>query len=158
MLYHKPQSKQRYNNFDWLVYHTMQQRLSGCKSIQWQIPKAQKWPVMVCGRRILIFHGDGIRSTMVGVPWGGIIRQSDRLANQYAQAGMPIDHFACAHWHDPNAVKNRRIIVNGSVIGVNEWALDTFGQGERPTQVLLTFHHHWGLTDISFIDITGRSA
>ncbi|MCK9628468.1 MAG: hypothetical protein M0R37_07740 [Bacteroidales bacterium] len=152
-MYHKPQSKERYNNFDWLVYHTMRQRLAAYKSVKWEIPKAQKWPVMVCGRRVLLFHGDGIRSTMVDVPWGGIIRYTNKLSNQYAQAGQPIDHFVCGHWHEANAVKNRRIIVNGSVIGANEWVIDTFGSGERPAQVLLTFHPHWGLTDVSFIDL-----
>jgi transposase-like protein len=151
----KMSSKRRFDNFDWLVYHTMQQRLRAYPQIKWQIPKAQKWPVEICGRRVLLYHGDGIRSTMTDVPWGGIIRYTNKLANQYARAGKPIDHFACGHFHEANAVKNRRILMNGSIKGVDEYSVDAFGGGEAPTQLLTTFHKRRGLTDVSFIDLEG---
>jgi predicted phosphodiesterase len=149
----KPRAKQRYDNMDWLVYHTMQQRLRAYDSIKWQIPKAQKWPVEVCGRRVLLTHGDGIRSTMVGVPWGGIIREFARLSDTYARAGQPFDHLAVGHWHEANAIKNRRILVNGSVKGVDEYSIERLGGGEPPAQMLVTFHPKRGLTDVSFIDL-----
>lgn len=149
----KQPSKHRYDNFDWLVYHTMRERLRAYPQISWEIPKAQKWPVMVCGRRVLLFHGDGIRSTMTDVPWGGIIRYVTKLSNQYAKAGKPVDHFVCGHYHEPNAVKNRRILMNGSVKGVDEYSIDAFGGGEPPTQLLTTFHPGRGLTDVSFLDL-----
>ena len=152
-LHKKPRAKQRYDNFDWLVYHTMQQRLRGYPSISWEIPKAQKWPVELCGRRVLLTHGDGIRSTMVDVPWGGIIRHFSKLSNEYARAGKPIDHLVVGHWHEANAIKNRRILVNGSVKGVDEYAIERFGGGEPPAQLLVTFHPRRGLTDISYIDL-----
>ena len=149
----KQPSKNKYNNFDWLVYHTMQQRLRGYKSVEWDIPKAQKWPVEICGRRVLLFHGDGIRSTMTDVPWGGIIRYVNKLSNQYSRAGKPLSHFACGHYHEANAVKNRRILMNGSIKGIDEYSIDAFGGGEGPTQMLVTFHPERGLTDISYIDL-----
>lgn len=149
----KPQSKRKFDNFDWLVYHTMQQRLRAYPTVSWQIPKAQKWPVEICGRRVLLTHGDGIRSTMVDVPWGGIIRHFSKLSNEYARAGKPIDHMAVGHWHEANAIKNRRILVNGSVKGVDEYALDRFGGGEPPAQMLVTFHAKRGLTDVSYLDL-----
>ncbi len=152
-LYRKPESKQRYSNFDWLVYHTMQRCLSAYPSITWEIPKATRWPVELCGRRVLLWHGDGVRSTMVDVPWGGIIRYVGKLRNEYAALGKPIDYFACGHWHEADIVKNRRIIINGSVIGPNEYSLDKLGGGEPAAQVLLTYHPKHGLTDASFIDL-----
>lgn len=149
----KPQAKRKYDNMDWLVYHTMQQRLRAYGSIRWEIPKAQKWPVEVCGRRVVLTHGDGIRSTMVGVPWGGIIRHYEKLVNLYARAGKPIDYLACGHWHEGNVVKNRRIIVNGSVKGIDEYGIHQHGGGEAPHQLLATFHPRRGLTDVSWIDL-----
>jgi len=152
-MHNKPSSKQRYDNFDWLVYHTMQQRLREYASITWDIPKAQKWPVMIAGRRVLMFHGDGIRSTMVDVPWGGIIRYVNKLSNQYAKAGMPVDHFTCGHYHEANVVKNRQILMNGSVKGVDEYSIDAFGGGSTPTQLLTVWNEKHGLTDACFIDL-----
>lgn len=152
-LHKKPRAKQRYDNFDWLVYHTMQQRLRAVGSIRWTIPKAQKWPVEIAGRRVVLTHGDGIRSTMVDVPWGGIIRHFSKLSNEYARAGKPMDHLVVGHWHEANAIKNRRILVNGSVKGVDEYAIERFGGGEPPAQLLVTFHPRRGLTDISYIDL-----
>jgi hypothetical protein len=46
----------------------------------------------VAGKQILCWHGDGVRSTMVGVPWGGITRRCNELQKQYEQHGK-IDHF-----------------------------------------------------------------
>ena len=152
-LSHKPRMKHKHNNMDWLVYHTMSQRLRSYPSIRWEIPKAQKWPVEICGRRVCLTHGDGIRSTMVGVPWGGIIRHYEKLQNMYARAGKPIDHMACGHWHEGNVVKNRRILVNGSVKGIDEYGIHQHGGGEKPHQLLATFHPTRGLTDVSYIDL-----
>lgn len=149
----KQPSKRRYNNLDWLAYHVMQQRLRAYGQIRWEIPRAQKWPVEICGKRVLLYHGDGIRSTMTDVPWGGIIRYTNKLANQYARAGTPIDHFACGHYHEANSVKNRRLLMNGSVKGIDEYSVDAFGGGESPTQLLATFHQSRGLTDVSYIDL-----
>jgi hypothetical protein len=152
-LYPKPSAKQKYNNFDFLAYNMMRLEMQKYKSISWDLPKSGKWPVELCGQRILLFHGDGVRSTMVGVPWGGITRYTDRLSNEWSRAGKPIDHFVSGHYHQANCVNGRRNILNGSMIGINEWALDTFGTGEPPCQVLLTFHPRHGLTDVSFIDL-----
>jgi hypothetical protein len=153
----KPRAKQKYDNADWVAYQVMKQRLARYSTIEFDIPKAQKHPVMVQGRRILATHGDGIRSTMVDVPWGGIIRLTNKLRNQYAQLGLPIDHFALGHYHEANVVKNRRILMNGSVKGVDEFSLSAFGGGEPPTQLLVPFHPRWGMVGAQYIDLDGQA-
>lgn len=149
----KPQSKGKFDNFDWMAYHVMAQRLSASSHVRFEIPKAQKWPVEICGRRVLLTHGDGVRSTMVGVPWGGILRQFEKLANQYQRIGLPLDHLACGHWHQASVVNNRRVLVNGSVKGIDEYGLDRHGGGEQPHQLLVTFHPKRGMTDVSYLDL-----
>ena len=148
----KPRAKQKFDNADWTMFQVMRQRLSKT-AIRFEIPKAPKWPVEVCGRRILMFHGDGIRSTMPGVPWGGVMRRVAALQNEYAGAGLPIDHFACGHFHQANVVQGGRVLMNGSVKGVDEFSLHAFGGGDSPRQLLLTFHPRRGLTDVSVIDL-----
>jgi predicted phosphodiesterase len=149
----KMRAKGRFDNGDWLWMQILKQRLSKHPRITVDVPKAQKHPVMVYDRRLLLMHGDGIRSSMVGVPWGGIIRHTDRLRNQYTQMGMPVDHFLLGHYHEANVVKNRRIIVNGSVKGVDEYSLEAFGGGESPAQVLLPFHPDYGMVGAQYIDL-----
>ncbi len=152
-MHRKPRAKQKFDNFDWVVYRIMEQRLSGYPSVTFDVPKAQHWPVEVAGRRLLMYHGDGIRSTMVDVPWGGIIRHTSKLRNQYATAGQPIDHFVCGHYHEASVVKNRRIIMNGSVKGIDEYSMQQFGGGEPPCQLLLTFHPKRGLVETCYLDL-----
>jgi hypothetical protein len=148
----KPQAKQAFNNADWLAYQAMSRFLKNQKAIKWDIPKASAHPVIVCGRRILIWHGDGVRSTMPGVPWGGVMRRAAALSEQYGAKGMPLDHFAVGHFHQANCVQGGRILMNGSVKGVDEYSLKAFGGGEEPRQLLLTFHPRRGLCDVSMIE------
>ena len=149
----KPWAKQGYDNADWTAYHIMSQALKKNSRITFDIPKANQHRVIVAGRWAnLLWHGDGVRSSMPGVPWGGIMRRVAALRNQYSEAGQPIDYFHNGHFHTANAVEQGRIIVNGSVKGVDEYSLKAFGGGQPPVQVLSTFHPTRGLTDVSFLD------
>lgn len=153
----KPRAKQAFDNADWTMFHTMRLALRHQPSISWNIPKASQVPVTVAQRwQILAFHGDGgIRSSMPGVPWGGVMRRVAALQNQYSNTGMPIDIFALGHFHTANIVESSagRIAMNGSVKGIDEYSIRQFGSGSAPQQVLLTLHPKNGLTDVSFIDL-----
>ena len=149
----KPWAKQGYDNADWTAYHIMSQILAKNKRIRFDIPKANQHRVIVCGKWAnLLTHGQNVRSSMPGVPWGGIMRRVSALRTQYAEAGMPVEYFHFGHFHTANAVEQGRIIVNGAVKGVDEYSLQAFGGGQPPSQVLSTFHPTRGLTDVSFLD------
>jgi hypothetical protein len=152
----KPQAKRAFDNADWIAYHTMRLALRKHERISFQVPKASAWPVVVAKRwRLLALHGDGIRSTMPGVPWGGVMRRVNALQSQYSQAGQPIDCYCLGHFHSLNLVESNagRIAMNGSVKGVDEYSLRAFGGGRGPQQLLLTYHPKNGLTDASIIDL-----
>jgi hypothetical protein len=149
----KPWAKQGFDNADWTAYHIMNAILKRNRRITFDIPKANQHRVTVAGRwNNLLWHGDGVRSSMPGIPWGGVSRRVNALRAQYAAANMPIDYFHNGHFHMANAVEQGRIIVNGSVKGVDEYSLKAFGGGQPPVQVLSTFHPEHGLTDVSFLD------
>lgn len=150
----KPSFKQAFNNWDWLFYATLAQSLSRHPSVHVEVSRAAQMPVDILGRRVLLWHGDGVRSTMPGVPWGGIIRRIGELDRTYDALGLPIDHYAVGHYHEANIVRNGRILMNGSVKGPDEYSLARFGYGAPPAQVLLTFHPKHGLTDTSFLHLT----
>lgn len=149
----KPWAKQGYDNADWTAYHVMATALKNEKRITFDIPKANQHRVIVAENWAnLLWHGDGVRSSMPGIPWGGVSRRVNALRAQYVAGGKPVDFFHNGHFHMANAVEQGRIIVNGSVKGVDEYSLKAFGGGSPPVQVLSTFHPKRALTDVSFLD------
>lgn len=151
----KPWAKQGFDNADWTVYRIMEAILAKNERIEFDIPKATQHRVIVAEKwPLLLWHGDGVRSSMPGVPWGGVVRRVTALKAQYASAGKPVRFFNCGHFHSANAVEGGEIILNGSVKGVDEYSIKAFGGGRPPQQVLQTFHPRKGLTDVSILDLT----
>jgi len=152
----KPRSKTGFDNADWISYHHMRTLLRGHEAFSFDIPRANSHIHTVYDRNILMFHGDSIRSSMPGVPWGGVMRRATALHAQYVQQGLPIDLYTCGHFHQRalvNGPGGSRIAMNGSTKGVDEYSLKQFGGGEGPGQMLLTYHHERGLTDCSLLDL-----
>lgn len=152
----KPQAKNAFSNFDWMFYHILGLRLAKHPSIEVNVPKSPYEVVEVAGRKLFIWHGDGVRSTMPGVPWGGLVRRTNELRKTYEPAFGHIDHFICGHFHEPNVVSNKSLIVNGSIKGIDEYSLKAFGGGADATQLLLVFNDKYGLTEPAYLDLQGR--
>lgn len=151
----KPQAKVATDNSDWTMYKFIEMYHRNNPHISTYFPNAHFADVVVAERwRAFLMHGDGIRTTMVGVPWGGIVRQMQRLEAQFQQAGKPIDFFACGHWHQANDVRgiSSRLYMNGSIKGIDEYGLKKHGAGDPPQQLLLTVNPKRGITDVSYID------
>lgn len=142
-------------NSDWTVYKFVEVHHRRNPALEFSFPNAKYASTMIAERwRALLVHGDGVRSTMVDVPFGGVIRYSQKLEAQFHKAGRPLDYIACGHWHSINAIDGigTKLYINGSVKGVDEWSLQRFGSGRPPGQVLLTAHPKRGITDLSYID------
>jgi len=152
----KMTAKRAANNDDWLAYQLIRLQLQGDARFTWNIPAAAYAVTTVAERwRCLLMHGDGIRSSMPGVPWGGVVRRVTTLEQQFAKAKQPLDYVALGHFHTANALDGVgvRTFLNGSVKGLDEYSLKAFGSGRAPSQVMLTFHPKRGVTDISLIDL-----
>jgi hypothetical protein len=155
----KPQAKLQQANADWLHYNYTASLLRDNAQFTFRHPRSHYADAYVCGKHILFMHGDGIRSTMPGVPWGGVARRVTTLQAQFNKAKMPIDYVCMGHFHTTNAVEGVGVktFLNGSVKGVDEYSLAKFGSGQDPAQLLLTFHPTHGITDVSYIDLAPRS-
>lgn len=151
----KPANKQVFNNFDWMAYKIAEAYLAGYIStgrVVCNFPKSGFVLTEIAGKTILLMHGDGIRSSMPGVPWGGVTRRVNEIKKQYIEQGVHIGGVALGHFHQINVVQGS-IFMNGSVKGTDEYSLKNFGAGERPAQLLLTFDKtKERLTDASFIN------
>lgn len=106
----------------------------------------------IAGRKAYVFHGDGIRSSMPGVPWGGVMRRTNALQASYPYR---LDHFWYGHFHQANVVQGGRIIGNGALKGMDEWTKKNFGGGDPPCQLMLTFDERaQRMTDVRYITPT----
>lgn len=142
-------SKQVFDSMDVVAYELASALTPD--SVTWEIPRSAMYVAEIAGRNILLWHGDGVRSSMPGVPWGGVMRRWNELRKSYAERDLRLDGLAVGHFHQANAVSGP-IFMNGSLIGPNEYGLKNFGSGERPTQLLLTFDNdRRRLTDVSYI-------
>lgn len=146
-------SKRVFDSWDWTAYNLAAGLTGQIANVVWEIPEAGTIVREIAGRKILLFHGDGIKSSMPGVPWGGVMRRTNELSKQYAALGVHLDGFALGHFHQLNVVQSR-IFMNGSVIGTNEYGYKNFGGGEPARQLLLTFDEkRRRLTDSSYLDL-----
>lgn len=147
----KPSAKHVFNNMDWMAYKVQETYLKNFDNVECDFPQAGMQVVNIVGKNVLLFHGDGVRSSMVGVPWGGLIRYSRELRSQYQERDVKLDCFAFGHFHIPNVIQGY-IFGNGSVKGLDEWSLKQFGHTAPPTQLLTTWDPEKSrLTDVSFI-------
>lgn len=145
----KPQAKMAHNNADWLFYQFLKAMLKDHPQFEFDIAKGSFNVITLADRwRALLMHGDGIRSTMPGVPWGGVIRRITVLESQFVAARTPLDFVFLGHFHTRNALDgvNSQVYMNGSLKGADEYSLKMFGSGRPAAQSLMTFHPERGWT------------
>lgn len=146
----KPASKNVFDNFDWLAYKAAELALKNYDTIEWHIPYGGFVVADIAGRKVLLFHGDGITSSTPGVPWMALSRRWNSLKGEYAERGVLLDECALGHFHQACVVPG--VFMNGSVKGKDEYSKKRFGSGQEPTQLLLTFlPEKRCLTDVSYI-------
>lgn len=133
----EPASKDSYNNGDWIAYHVAKAATSHLPNVTWEIPTGGMIVRQFAGKNFLLWHGDGVRSSMPGVPWGGIARRVNVLKDTYAAMGIRIDYVVVGHFHQRCIVPG--VYMNGSLVGPNEYGIKNFGGGEAPRQLLLEF-------------------
>ena len=145
-----PVSKGGHNSGDWIAYHMAAASTRHLPNVEWNIPRAGMVVREIAGKTILFWHGDGVRSSMPGVPWGGVMRRVNVLKSTYAAQGIYIDYVVLGHFHQACVVPS--IFMNGALIGQNEYGLKNFGGGEAPSQLLITFDEKRSrLTDVAYI-------
>ena len=156
-----PAAKQAHNNGDWLYYKLVEAYLQGHPNFTFDFPRGSFNVQMICDRyRALLMHGDGIRSSMPGVPWAGISRRVTTLEQQFSKNREPLDYVFLGHFHTSNSLDGiqARTWINGSVKGADEYSLKAFGSGRDASQTLLTFHPRRGHTGSYPLDLQGSQA
>ena len=130
-------------NFDWLLYHELADLLADDKRIKFLIGNSADLEYRVYGHRYRLTHGNQFRggSGFVGalapITTGELKK---RLAA--SSQGKPYDTLILGHWHQ--TMWRPHVIVNGSLVGYNEYAIQgNFGY-DAPKQMMWLTNARFG--------------
>jgi hypothetical protein len=136
-------------NFDWLLYQFLARTVGNDpkykERIHFQIPDGCECSYRVHGIRYMLTHGDAFKGgngiTGPLLPW---MRGSLKASKAYSSMRMPFDVMVIGHFHQLRYLKS--VIVNGSLVGWNEYAAKNHFDFEPPAQALWLTHPIRGLT------------
>lgn len=148
----KPYAKEKYVNWDYILYQMMAMFMSRQPNVTFDIPKSFYQLVPVENMNLLMLHGDGIRGSM-GIPWYGIERATLRLKAMLEERGQSFDKVVMGHFHDP--VSTERFIVGGTMKGCDEFSITALHVAGVPSQTMFYVHPRHGVISTETIYLAG---
>jgi predicted phosphodiesterase len=138
------------DNFDFLVAQHVKTRLKNlidCKKLTMIIPDAWSTIINIEGYNFVLSHGDDIRS-FGSLPLFGIERKTRRLTSVNAVHGLVPNYFIFGHYHTQTALANitGEILINSAWTATDEYALESLGAFNEPSQTLFGVHEKYGKT------------
>ena len=138
-------------NFDYLFYRALKQALAPQKNIKVYVSESTSMIVQHGNFIFMLTHGDAAKGWM-GIPFYGLERMFRRLPGLY---NMIIHYLLCGHHHQPAAIGDSKILLNGSVVGGSELSINKMGLTNLPSQKLFYFDKKHGInreTDLHLDD------
>jgi len=145
-LHMKPQAKGAVkNNLDWLLAKQLEIQLAHDKRVQFHIPNSLDCFYQVYGRTTCLTHGDQFKggSGIAGL-WSAILLGQARKLKRQQAIGRPFDVLQMGHWH--NLTMGKGVIVNGAMVGYDEYAYKSNFSYEPPAQALFINHPTYDMT------------
>ena len=139
----KPQAKRRaQTNYEWILYSLLARHYAAKKEarVQVQMPQGYFNYVEVLDRLIRCHHGDAIRY-QGGI--GGVHIPLNKAIAQWDKARRA-DLDLMGHWHQCEF--SRKYVINGSLIGYNEYGEQIKAEPEPPQQAMFLLHNRYGHT------------
>lgn len=143
---HKIRAKDRHHtSFDWMLYALLARRFALDKRITFHIPDGSDAAWRIYNTRYCLTHGDQFRGGdgMIGA-LGPIIRGDHKKRSRNGQIDMDYDILLLGHWHQYTHLT--RLIVNGSLKGMDEYAYTNNFGFELAQQALWVTHPKYGPT------------
>jgi len=144
---HKPFSKERgHLSFDWLLYAFLAKQFAKDKRVRFLIPDGPNAIFSIYNQTYLLNHGDEFRGGdgMIGA-LGPIIRGDHKKRSKGSRIGQDYDTMLLGHFHRYMPL-GEQLIVNGSLVGYNEYANSGNFGFEVPKQALWMTHPENGIT------------
>lgn len=133
----KPQFKNKQKkNYEYLLYEFIKRETRGF--CEFEIPESYFKINKVYDINFLSLHGDTIRggNGLNSIP-GNLSRDISLLSGTLGKANLTFDYVDIAHFHSANLTKSfagAKIIMNGSLIGPNEFSIGALKKGDTPSQ------------------------
>lgn len=139
--------KNKYVNWDYVIYKAIQSAMVNQKNVRCVFPKSFFHIENILGHDFLFLHGDDIRAWQ-GIPWYGINRATDKLDDALKYNGKTFESLFLAHFHNTGQLDKSlgEVIINSSMIGGNEFSLGRMFAISRPKQLLMCVEEDMGLT------------
>ena len=142
----KPYAKNRHHtSFDWTMYQFLARHFSEDKRVTFFIPDGPDAYYRVFGHRYLLTHGDQFRAgdSIIG-PLGPLARGNQKKSVRNQAVGLEYETLICGHWHQ--YIPLRRLIVNPTLKGLDEYAYAENYVVEPPMQAMWITHPRNGIT------------
>ncbi len=139
-----------FTSFDWLLYQLIKRHYHPTEGkpnqrVSFMIPDGPDAYYRIYNHRYLLTHGDQFRGgdgiTGALMP---IMRGFAKKSSRNAQINQEFDTMIIGHWH--HLFQSRRVIVNGSLKGYDEYAYALNLPFEQPMQALWVTHPDRGIT------------
>jgi predicted phosphodiesterase len=136
-----------HTSFDWMLYQMLARhyKARGETRVTFFIPDGPDALYRIYGYKILLTHGDQFKAgdSIIGA-LGPIMRGDQKKRARNQAVNMVYDMIMMGHWHQYS--HSRRILVNGSMKGYDEYAyFGNFGY-EAPTQAFFMTHPKYNIT------------
>lgn len=143
----KKQLKDPSRTWDTLVYLFAMEACRQIPNVRFHIPDSFFAIYEIEGRKFLQTHGDAIKSWNQ-IPYYGIDRLVRNIQALFVKRKERVDYFLLGHFHSASIVPTSvgEAIVNGSLIGGNEFSIGELGKSDVPSQWLLMVHPDVGVT------------
>lgn len=142
----KPRAKGKVkDNYEWLLGDMLAKHFEREKDIKFDIPESTDVTFPVYQTRFLLSHGDQFRggSGISGYFSPLFIGQARKHRRQLA-INKPFDVMMLGHFHQ--YIHTEQLLVNGSMIGYNEYAYQMNLPFEKPRQSFFICHPQYGVT------------
>lgn len=151
----KPRYKNKQTeNYEYILYEFIKRSIGGI--VEFDLPESYMKLHDIQGYSFLSLHGDIIKggNGLNSVP-GNLSRDISLLGSALHEVGDKFNYVNMGHFHTTNITKafnGAKIIMNGSLIGPNEFSLGALKKGEPPTQTFYIVDKEKGVRFIDFID------
>jgi len=139
--------KNRYVNWDYVTYIMLSLLLRNQKNIKFNLPKSFWSLKEISGKTFLFLHGDNIHS-WAGIPWYGIQRMVSRFQELFYSRKIKVDYVCLGHFHNAGTLDKIKgeIVLNGSVIGGDEYSIGKLFLSSDAKQIFAGVHERKGLS------------
>jgi len=130
------------DNFDRIVYWSIQERLRGIDNITLEFTEAQHMLIDVEGWRFWLEHGDTVRS-WAGIPFYGAKREKANIGDMLSKFSEKADYMLAGHFHNDAEFEN--IFMNGAFVGGDIFTVGKLRRMNIPSQTILGVNKKHGV-------------